>query len=619
MRNYLESIYKVDFRRKIRGLRKEAHLVGRLCQPPALLPRRFWKIALQDWSVFMNQTDDFINGLYLGLIFFLLAVGTCSSQSPISSQIRGVDRPEDHLLRGQALFDEERYQEAVGEFAKAVKAKPSWVEANYNLGLAYWTLGQMLEAAESFRKTLKLEPTHLLAQYYLGRISQQRDNLPVAIQYFEQLIAANQAKPVSDEYFQLGKAYLTMEKPDKAIAVLEKANELRLRDERIYALLGRAYLKLGQKAAAEKALARSKELRDYQREATNLLLRCSELLKANQTDQALLIYNQLLNTEDVDDLVSLAINFAQSKMYENASQLLMKAIRRDPNLYEAYYNLGLMNLRMGQMDAAEKNLLKAASLRPYSFDVNSLIGVIYSQQGKSEDSLEFLMRADLLRPNDPKVVTLLALQLIDGRYFEEALRILERTLLVLPNQFDLSLLKIQAYYRLFKYEKSTEAAVALVNRFPTSGRANFEAGFHLVQFGKIREARPYLEKAIQLDPSFSEAYTAMGNLLAKENDDENAVVYFRKSLQLNSGNIESYLGLAKSLLVLKKYSEVVDLMEKADKLDPTHPQPHLHLSQAWQALGEKEKAAQELEAFKTLNAQRMTKRDTEGEREYRRQ
>lgn len=556
---------------------------------------------------------------YAGLFVFLLAVGTCISESPRSSQTTAAERPEDHLLRGQALFDEGRYQDAIVEFATAVKAKPSWIEANYNMGLAYWTLGQMFEAVESFRKTLKLDPHHLLAQYYLGRISLQHNNLPLAIQYFEQVIAENKGKPVSDEYFQLGKAYLTLEKPDKAIAVLEMANSLRLRDERIYALLGRAYLKLGQKAAAEKVLARSKELRDYQREATSLLLRCSELLKANQIDQALLIYNQLLNTEDVDDLVSLAINFAESKLYDNASQLLMKAIRQDPNLYEAYYNLGLMNLRMGQMDAAEKNLLKAASLRPYSFDVNSLIGVIYSQQGKPEASIEFLMRADLLRPNDLKVVTLLALQLIDGRYFDEALRILERTLKVLPDQFELSLLKIQAYYRLYKYEKSTEAAIALVNRYPTSGRANFEAGFHLVQYGKIKEAHPYLEKAIRLDPSFSEAYTAMGNLFAKENDDEKAVFYFRKSMQLNSSNIESYLGLAKSLLVLKQYPEVVELMGKAEKLDPTHPQPHLHLSQAWQSLGEKEKAAQELETFKTLNARRMTNRDTEGEKEYRRQ
>jgi len=274
---------------------------------------------------------------------------------------------------------------------------------------------------------------------------------------------------------------------------------------------------------------------------------------------------------------------------------------------------------MGKRDAAEMNLMEAAKLRPYSFEVNSLLGVIFNQKGDAETSIKFLMRADVVRPNDPKVVALLALQLIENRYFEEALRILDRTLKALPDNFNLLLLQIQAYYRSYKYEKSAEAAVALVGRFPISGRANFEAGFHLIQFGKIKEARPYLEKAIQLDPSLGEAYISLGELLSKENENEKAVEYYRKALQLDAGNIEPYLGLAKSLLVLNRYPEVVEQMGKAVKLDPTHPQPHLHLSQAFKSMGEKEEATQELETFKTLNAQRMAKRDAEGEREYRRE
>jgi Flp pilus assembly protein TadD len=79
--------------------------------------------------------------------------------------------------------------------------------------------------------------------------------------------------------------------------------------------------------------------------------------------------------------------------------------------------------------------------------------------------------------------------------------------------------------------------------------------------------------------------------------------------------MEAALGLAKSLLTLKRYAEVVPEMQRVIQLDPINPQPHFHLSQAFLGLGDKEKAQQETETFRQLNQQRMLRRDHEGGRE----
>jgi hypothetical protein len=67
---------------------------------------------------------------------------------------------------------------------------------------------------------------------------------------------------------------------------------------------------------------------------------------------------------------------------------------------------------------------------------------------------------------------------------------------------------------------------------------------------------------------------------------------------------------------LKKYDEVVAEMRKAVSTDSADPQPHLHLAQAYRALGQQEDAHRELQAFDRLNRQRMKQKDQEAARSF---
>jgi tetratricopeptide (TPR) repeat protein len=529
---------------------------------------------------------------------------------------RSSPKSENHLLRGQAFLEKDQNEEALKELHQAVALDPDRAESRFQFGLAQWKLGRLPEAGASFEKTLQLKPDHPLAAYYLGRIALQNGDTTRAVAHLKQVIEFGRGKAVQDEYFQLGKTLLGLGKFEEAIPVLESGIQLQPRDHRLYAQLGRAYRSAGRRQDAERSLAKSNELRDYQREATRLLLEASEHLKVGAADKAEAIYQRMVDSKDVDDLVSLGISFVQHKLHVQAVELLSRALRLSPDLFEAHYNLGLALLRHGDQQQAEKHLVSAAALRPYSFEVNSVLGVVLSQKGATDDAIRALRRAEALKPDDLKVATLLALQLIEGRYYSEALNLLEGSMKRFPKNLDLRLLYIQTCHRDQKYEKAVQAAEQTVARFPESARANFEMGYQLLSFGRFQQARSFLENAVRLDPSLADGYASLGEVVAKEGRSQEAIRYFREALQREPAHLEAYLGLAKALLSLKKYREVIAEMAKAVEIDPINPQPHFHLSQAFLALGEKDKAEQEAETFRKLNQARMARRDQEGGREF---
>jgi tetratricopeptide (TPR) repeat protein len=557
--------------------------------------------------VYPMLAGNYVAILFLGLFVLLTQLSAWGA-----SNSREVEK---HLLRGQALLDQNHSEEAAKEFAQALVLNSRLAEARYQLGLAQWNLGRWAEARQNFRRTLSQSPDHVSAIYYLGRISVQNQDQVGAIEHFKHLIRVNKGKPVADEYFQLAKLLLTSGKPSEAIPVLEAGTKAQPRDDRLYAQLGKAYQSLGRKSEANEALKVSNDLRDYQREATRLLLEASEYLKAGENDKVRDIYHRILESSDVDDLVSLGISFGQHQQYSEAIELLLKATTLSPDSFEAHYNLGFMYLQINDQEKGRAHLTAATVLHPYSLEANSLLGVICSQLGRTDEAVRALQRAQMLSPENLKIVTLLSLQLIEARYYSEALGVLEQAVTRWPDDLDLRLLQVQSCHRDQKYEKAVQFARQTVSRFPESPRANFEMGYQLLSFGQFQQSKPFLEKSVRLDPELAEGYSSMGDALSREGKNEEAVTWFETALRKNPSHIESYLGLAKSLLALKRFPEAIAASEKVVQLDAANPQPHYHLSQALLALGETEKAQQESKLFTQLNQQRMQRRDHEGGRE----
>ncbi len=130
-------------------------------------------------------------------------------------------RPEDLILKGQALYQTERYQEAIPVLKQAIAASPepkdSW---NQLLMASYAAAGQTGEAVKAAEALAAKTPNDKKAQLNLASMYMQADQMDKAAAVMDKLRAAGQLTD-EKEYKQLYSIYANTDKKEKdVIAVI---------------------------------------------------------------------------------------------------------------------------------------------------------------------------------------------------------------------------------------------------------------------------------------------------------------------------------------------------------------------------------------------------------------
>jgi tetratricopeptide (TPR) repeat protein len=93
-----------------------------------------------------------------------------------------------HMERGDALFKEKKYAEALKEFIAVVQLDEFNALAANNAGFMYYKLEQYEEAANWFEKTIVLDPHRAIAYVNLGDAYLKLDRKPEAKKAFQQYL-----------------------------------------------------------------------------------------------------------------------------------------------------------------------------------------------------------------------------------------------------------------------------------------------------------------------------------------------------------------------------------------------------------------------------------------------
>jgi tetratricopeptide (TPR) repeat protein len=123
---------------------------------------------------------------------------------------------------GNLLYAEDRYDEAVVEYEKAVKLDPS-VSNRFALGQTYLQAGEYEKARELFLKMQTDNPQEAAGYLGLGQAYSKTGRYGEAVEQFESAI---RLKPGSyDAYAELGYAYADMGEIEKAMDLVEFLDE----------------------------------------------------------------------------------------------------------------------------------------------------------------------------------------------------------------------------------------------------------------------------------------------------------------------------------------------------------------------------------------------------------
>ena len=114
------------------------------------------------------------------------------------------DNPDYLNLRGVALGELGRIDDAAAAFRRALKRRPAHAECHYNLGKALLKREDLSGARESFRRAATLDPPHPSAAYMLGLVLQREGRTAEALRVFRELAVASPDD--LDAFLQLGGA-----------------------------------------------------------------------------------------------------------------------------------------------------------------------------------------------------------------------------------------------------------------------------------------------------------------------------------------------------------------------------------------------------------------------------
>lgn len=160
--------------------------------------------------------------------------------------------PGDHFARGEQFYKGRQYEPARKELEKAIEQSPDWDDPHYVLALTLTELFELRAAIEQYKQVVKLaikDEPKILAYYNMGNAYFDLGEYENAIESYQQAIKLD-AK-LSKPHNNLGLAYAALGRLTEAVAEFEEAVRLKSDYAEARFNLGVAYLQLGKTNQAD--------------------------------------------------------------------------------------------------------------------------------------------------------------------------------------------------------------------------------------------------------------------------------------------------------------------------------------------------------------------------------
>lgn len=270
-----------------------------------------------------------------------------------------------HICLGTLYTGTGRYQEAEGEFRRALEAESTSDAAYRGLALAQHRLGKLDQAEKTYRRAIALRPGYWAGYSWMGAFYASQARYQEAAEQFKQAVALTPDN--ARAHSSLGGVYIFMGKYEEAATALGEAIELSPTDAAAYENLGYVYLRLRRFTDAvamfEQAFALGSQ--DY--------ITCGNLASAyywapGQRTKA-------------------------REMYERAIRLGQERLNVNPKDANVHILLANYNAMLGRRTQALSLLQHALSLRPNEPEFLLMAAVVHNQFGERAKALAWVERA----------------------------------------------------------------------------------------------------------------------------------------------------------------------------------------------------------------------------------
>jgi len=465
--------------------------------------------------------------------------------------------------------------EAAARAALAVKPSSASVKATaFNiLGIISDQHQKFAEAESYYRKALAVDPRFISARNNLGNLYFKTKREREAIAQYQMVLRADPAHTQAN--LNIGMIYQAKGQPQLAIRHLERAKNRASADPRLMLTLADLYFDAKQQERAVAAI--------------------TDLLKAAGSDARVHF--------------TVGLMLARRELYSEAAERFRFVVERQPDSYEAMYNLGLALQKLNRMDEAERALAAAASKSDLP-DARLRLALLYASKGDSRRAIEEFQKAIEIDATSAEAHFMLGSEYAKLGQMESAIEHLERAISLSPNSIPYLLKLAETCFKLYRYERAEEVYRQVkAASGPRAGEINYLIGYSARAQGKFAEAVDHFKKELAINPGHVESLAGIGFVEVESGEFIEAERYLKEAIRLQPNHTQAHYDLGRLYLRLKRYDEAERMLTRVIALRPDHTQAHYQMFLLYSRTGRAEQAARMMGIFKKLEEEDKRERE----------
>jgi tetratricopeptide (TPR) repeat protein len=225
--------------------------------------------------------------------------------------------------------------------------------------------------------------------------------------------------------------------------------------------------------------------------------------------------------------------------WDHAVESYASALQLDPNDAGSHLALGRLYLDRNDPERALLELRAAQKVDPGAEGVHAKLGIAYRAVGDLQAAIAVLRQGIERNPSD-----------------QETRYVLGQILLA-TGRNDEGRIEMETYRKLREQITQTNSL--------------FETAVQRAQSGQLDKAEELLKETLRIAPRYSPALHVLGVVLLNRGNPQRALEVLKQASALNPLNSETYFQIASAYFRSSKFSEALDMVERARILDDEDP------------------------------------------------
>ncbi len=256
--------------------------------------------------------------------------------------------------------------------------------------------------------------------------------------------------------------------------------------------------------------------------------------------------------------------------FDEAINQYRQALEADPDYSHAHSNLGVAISAKGELDEAVGHFRQALQINPGHVETHNSLGSVLVAQGRLDEAVKHFRHAIETKPRYVHARYNLASVLWSQGRFDEAISHFQQVLRIRPDY----VYAFNGLGLIFQTRGKLDEAIDYYRRAleiePDYAEAHSNLGDVLSGQGKLDEGISHYRRAVLVDPNYAHARCNLGVAVSAKGELDQAATHFRQALQIDPYYTEAHNNLASLLLAQGKLDEAIDHYRQALQTGPNY-------------------------------------------------